>query len=125
MNMTKMSYFLQNKIKLARYYTRKKPKANQTQRTIKNNMFTKLALLSHIWEIVFGFQLLQAFLASWISKGSVLGGGVGQVSITAEFRHSNLNWISLTCALNDQRTVFHFLAKSIPLSFLAGACKFA
>lgn len=128
MNTTKMLYFLQNKIKLARYYTRKKTlKPNQNQSTIKNTwkMFTKLALLSHIWETVFGFPLLQAFFASRISKDSALGGGIGQVPITSEFRHSNVNWISLTCAFHDQQTVFHLLAKSITVNLLMGFCKLA
>lgn len=88
-------------------------------------MFIKLALLSHTWETAFGFSLLQAFFASRISKGSALGGEIGQVPITAEFRHSNLNWISLTCGLHDQQTVFHLLAKSITVNLLIGVCKLA
>lgn len=89
MNMTKMLYCLQSKIKLSRYRLYQKntqqKQTNQNQSTIKNNwkMFTKLALLSHIWEIVFDFSSkLQALLASRISKGSASGWEIGQVSIT-------------------------------------------
>lgn len=68
-------------------------------------MFLKLALLSSIWETVFSFAAPWAFAARSISKESASGGGIGQVSITADFRHSNLNWIPLTCAFHAQKTL--------------------
>lgn len=50
----------------------------------------------------------------------------GQFSIKADFKHSNLCWISLTCAFHGQKsTITHFLTERVTISLSADLWNFA
>lgn len=63
-------------------------------------MFPNLAILTPTWETAPDPTVPYILVGSGISKGPASRGGIGQVSVTGDFKYSNLKLISLCSSLS-------------------------